>query len=419
MDTHPATEATHARPTYKFLAQIGSVVILAFWTNYSLAQERFVPSPSDIVLPNSVHTPGGKQDSLHALDQAWRAQPRDLDAALVYARAVFNLGLSEGDLRWFGSAKAALSPWWLASDLPAEAYFLRGLVKQGFHGFDEGLQDIARAINLEPDRPEFWSWRFALHLLLADMASAQQDTEEIARRFGEEEANVYRAVLLYRTGQPSQAVQLLTQAVQSPSYQDAGSQDWLGFHLGEAHRVAGQPDIAITIWRERLKLSARSHLLRLSLAELLNKQGLFQQAKATAIFQTDISNLSDALLMQALLASRATKNADETRLADLMDARLKTQALRQEALIERPKLIYQISYGKDLPSGLALSIENWRLQKEPPDALLFVQAALALGQAHVAEPVVVWMAQTGYSDPELSAAVKQLKSHPSWNGLRS
>jgi predicted Zn-dependent protease len=419
MDIHQTSESTHARPLHKFLVQIGLVLILAVWANHSLGQERFVPSPLDIVLPTSVHTRGGKQDSLHTLDQAWRAQPQDLDAALVYARAVFNLGLSEGDLRWFGSAKAALSPWWRASDLPAEAYFLRGLVKQGFHDFDEGLQDIDHAINLEPDRPELWSWRFALHLLFADMASARQDTEEIARRFGEEEANVYRAVLLYRTGQPLQAVQLLTQIVQSPSYQDAGSQDWLGFHLGEAHRVAGQPDMAITVWRERLKLSARSHLLRLSLAELLNKQGRYQQAKATAIFQTDLSNLSDALLMQALLASRGTKNADEARLADLMDARLKTQALRREALIERPKLVYQISYGKDLPSGLALSIENWRLQKEPPDALLFVQVALALGQPHAAEPVVVWMEQTGYLDPELNAAVKRLKSHPSWKGLRS
>ena len=122
--------------------------------------------------------------------------------------------------------------------------------------------------------------------------------------------------------------------------------------------------------------------------------------------------------MQALLASRGTKSVDEARLADLIDARLRMQALRQESLIERPKLIDQISYGKDLASGLALSIENWRLQKEPPDALLFVQVALALGQAQVAKPVVDWMEKTGYSDPELSAAIDQLKSHPSWKGLR-
>jgi len=63
--------------------------------------------------------------------------------------------------------------------------------------------------------------------------------------------------------------------------------------------------------------------------------------------------------MQALLASRGTKSVDEARLADLIDARLRMQALRQESLIERPKLIYQISYGKDLASGLALSIEHW------------------------------------------------------------
>lgn len=383
------------------------------------AQERFLPPAQAVVLPSSVHTQGGRQSHLRALDQARRAQPQNLDAALAYGRAVFTLGLDEGDLRWFGSAKAALGPWWQAADLPAEGYFLRGLVKQGFHDFQAGLSDIDRAIALEPRRAEFWSWRFALHLLLADMASARQDTEEMARLFGAEEADVYRAVLLYRTGQPVPAVQMLLRALRSPNYQDAASQDWLGFHLGEAHRVAGQPDRAMTVWGERLKANARSHLLRLSLAELLNQQGRYRQAKAVAMNQADMASVTDALLMQALLASRGLKEADETRLASQMDARLKAQALRQESLIERPKLIYQIAYGQDLAAGLALSIENWQLQKEPPDALLFAQAALALGQAHAAAPMVAWAEQTRYTDPQLGPLIQQLKSHPSWKGGRS
>jgi Tfp pilus assembly protein PilF len=383
------------------------------------AQERFLPPAQAVVLPSSVHTQGGRQSHLRALDQARRAQPQNLDAALAYGRAVFTLGLDEGDLRWFGSAKAALGPWWQAADLPAEGYFLRGLVKQGFHDFQAGLSDIDRAIAMEPRRAEFWSWRFALHLLLADMASARQDTEEMARRFGAEEADVYRAVLLYRTGQPVPAVQMLLRALRSPNYQDAASQDWLSFHLGEAHRAAGQPDRAMTVWGERLKANARSHLLRLSLAELLNQQGRYRQAKAVAMNQADMASLTDALLMQALLASRGLKEADETRLASQMDARLKAQALRQESLIERPKLIYQIAYGQDLAAGLALSIENWQLQKEPPDALLFAQAALALGQAHAAAPMVAWAEQTRYTDPQLGPLIQQLKSHPSWKGGRS
>lgn len=389
------------------------------------AQERFKPAASAVVLSASVHAAKGRPDSFRALDQAWRAQPQNLPTALAYARAVFTLGLTEGDLRWYGSAKAALKPWWTVADLPAEAYFLRGLVKQGFHDFQEGLQDINRAIALEPARAEFWSWRFALHLLLADMSAAQKDIEEMGRLLGAEEADVYRAVLLYRTGQPLAAVAMLSRALRSASYQDASSQDWLGFHLGEAHRVAGQPAKALAVWGQRLKASPQSHLIRLSLADLLNQQGQYREAKTIAMAATSGGNapnspatLTDALLMQAVLASRGLKDPDEGRLASQLEARLQSQALRQEALIERPKLIYQIAYGRDLKAGLALSIDNWQLQKEPPDALLFVQAALALGQARAAEPVVKWAEKTGYTDPQLTPMLAQLQSHPSWTGGR-
>jgi len=389
------------------------------------AQERYRPSEAAVVLSASVHAASGRQNSLRALDKAWRAQPQNLPAALAYARAVFTLGLTEGDLRWYGSAKASLTPWWTAADLPADAYFLRGLVKQGFHDFQEGLQDINRAIALEPARAEFWSWRFALHLLLADMAAAQKDIEKIGRLFGSEEAQVYSAVLLYRTGQPLPAVELLSRAIRSVNYQDASSQDWLGFHLGEAYRVAGQPAKALAVWGQRLQASPQSHLIRLSLADLLNQQGQYRQALTIAMAATGSGNvpnstasMTDALLMQAVLASRGLKDPDEIRLASQLEARLQSQALRQEALIERPKLIYQIAYGRDLKAGLALSINNWQLQKEPPDAVLFVQAALALGQARAAEPVVNWAEKTGYADPQLTPLLAQLKAHPSWTGGR-
>ena len=54
------------------------------------AQERFLPPAQAVVLPSSVHTQGGRQSHLSALDQARRAQPQNLDAALAYGRAVFN-----------------------------------------------------------------------------------------------------------------------------------------------------------------------------------------------------------------------------------------------------------------------------------------------------------------------------------------
>ncbi len=378
----------------------------------SMAQERFRPADASVVLAPSVHAQGQREGSLRSLEQAWRADPRRMDTALPYARAAFTLGLLEGDLRWFGSAKAALTPWWQASDLPAEAFFLRGLVKQGFHEFDGGLQDINAAIAKEPQRAEFWSWRFALHLLLADMTAARKDSEDIERQFGRGEAEVYRAILHYRSGQAQAAIPVLKTKIAAADFQSPSSQQWLGFHLGEALRVAGQPEAAVAIWDKQLKAHPKSHALRLALVELLNERGQFAQAKAAAGSQP----MTDALLTQALLASRGLKDGQEQRLEKMLQERYAAQALRQEALIERPRLIYLISYGKDLAAGLALSIDNWKLQKEPPDAVLFAQAALALDQPRAAEPVLTWAKATGYTEPALAKLIGQIQAHPRWAG---
>ena len=150
------------------------------------SQVRFLPEESSIVLSASVHDKSAQNSTFSELTKAWRLQPQNLSVALSYARAVFQIGLAEGDLRWFGAAKAALLPWWKNDDLPADAFFMRGLVKQGFHDFTGGLTDINKAIDLNPNKAEFWSWRFAMHLLQTDLVAALQDCESIERLFGQD-----------------------------------------------------------------------------------------------------------------------------------------------------------------------------------------------------------------------------------------
>jgi hypothetical protein len=368
-----------------------------------LAQERFRPANNTVVLKTSIASQTKGNDAFKAIDTAWRKQPQDIQAATAYARAVFILGLDEGDLRWYGSAKAALMPWWQESQLPAETLFIRGLVKQGFHEFHEGLHDIDLAIAQNPRKAEYWSWRFALNLLLSDFKSAEKDCAQIEIFAGRLEALQHRAVLHYRSGRADLALQILTQLQQSSEFSKHDS-EWFQFQLGEAYRVAGQYRMALSIWRQQLATMPQSHLIRLSLAELLNKQSLFSEAQKI----TDIENASDALLMQALLAARGLKDRKEQKLSKLIESRLATQSLRNESLIERPKLIYLIDYGIDPKAGLQLSIENWKIQQEPRDAVLFVKAALQAQQPQAAEPVVSWVQQTNYADPELAGLLNLL-----------
>ena len=117
-----------------------------------------------------------------------------------------------------------------------------------------------------------------------------------------------------------------------------------------------------------------------------------------------------ALLMQYILAYKALKDPAEKNLASLLESRLKSQSLRQESLIERPQMIYFIDYANDPAAGLRLSIENWKIQQEPRDAVLFLKAALALNQPQAAQAVLTWIEKTNYSDPQIRELQTRLKT---------
>ncbi|MEY3917591.1 MAG: hypothetical protein RLZZ140_1154 [Pseudomonadota bacterium] len=60
----------------------------------------------------------------------WLANPRDQDLSIALAREAFLSAMADGDLRWLGTARQAMAPWWAASDLSADGFFLRGLIRQ-------------------------------------------------------------------------------------------------------------------------------------------------------------------------------------------------------------------------------------------------------------------------------------------------
>jgi len=383
-------------------------VLLAVCVGAS-AQPRTRPAPDAVVLAPSVHASASGE--LREAERAWRQNPADEATAVRYARAVFVLGLTEGDLRWYGAAKAAIAPWWTRPAVSAPMHFMRALVRQGFHDFEGGIADLSAAIALDPASAEAWSWRFSLHLLTSKLDQARADCAAIGQRFGTDEGQACEAILRTRTGRAAEAVPLLERLVTLPAYQGPLAQDWLRYHLGDALRTAGDPARAVAVWQAHLQARPRAHLVRLSLAELLNAQG--RAADALRVSLVDAVP-GDGLLVQALLASQALGDGQTARLASLVAQRLQSQALRDEALIERPQMVYLIRHrrgdAQDLARGLSLAAENWRTQQEPPDAALLVEAALASNQPAAAAPVLDWLQATGYTDPTLAPLAQTLRT---------
>ena len=104
MSAHRVLIGFRWKPCCKALLALVIGVSLSAW-----AQPRLTPKSDQIVLPASVHAQNNQASSLREVEREWRKNRNHLPAALNYARAVFLLGLTEGDLRWYGSAASESS----------------------------------------------------------------------------------------------------------------------------------------------------------------------------------------------------------------------------------------------------------------------------------------------------------------------
>ena len=65
---------------------------------------------------------------------------------------------------------------------------------------------------------------------------------------------------------------------------------------------------------------------------------------------------------------------------------------------------FRLEFENDPKGALALALKNWAIQKEPRDAEIVLEAALAARDPASAKSVLDWMARTGIEDPRLSRA---------------
>ena len=75
-------------------------------------------------------------------------------------------------------------------------------------------------------------------------------------------------------------------------------------------------------------------------------------------------------------------------------------------LQEEARFRFQVYH--DEKSALFLAQENWKVQKEPRDARILLDAALAANSPAAAAPVVHWLRASGIEDARLRDLARQL-----------
>ena len=381
-----------------------SIFLLFFCPSVLLAQTRFEPEDSAVLF--RLDSQFNKADGLQQAIEAWRANPQDISTATSAAKTAFLAALRHGDLRWLGTAKAMLDPWWVKPDLPSDTFFVRALVRQGMHDFGGALNDLNAAISADANQSQFWAWRFAVYMVRSEIAKASAECQAIGERFGAAEQESCGAVLLYRTGKPELAIEKFNELARHPDYQGENAQEWLAFHQGEARRVAGDVQAANKVWQSYLKQGRAAHGIQVALIDSLINVGDF----ASALRLNMGPQRSDALLVSAIQAAQALNNGQDAVLRADIEQRLMQRELRGESLNERPFVKYYLYVRQDPRKALEMAKESWKTEREPADALLFAQAALRSGEPLQATSLLQWQMETGYREPELDRLLGQINN---------
>jgi Tfp pilus assembly protein PilF len=342
---------------------------------------------------------------LRALRQAWATDPRDAERAAALASRYITEAMASGDPRLAGRAQAVLAPWWHEAAPPPEVRVARAIVLQYGHQFDAASADLRAALNQQPDSAEGWAWLAAISLVRADLAQARQACQRLAALATPLVGSACIAQIEALTGQTQAAAERLRQALLQEREADAAQRLWALTRLAEAEQRQGRAAAAEAAFRQALALDATDAYLLAAYADLLLDQG--RPAEALVLLKDQTR--ADALLLRAAIAAQALGAPEAGRWRDELAARFAAAAQRGDALHQKEEARFVLVLQGDAPRALKLAAQNFELQREPSDARLLLEAALAARQPAAAAPALDWLQRTGHRDPaldRLAAAAK-------------
>lgn len=358
----------------------------------AIAAPRKPPADNEVLerLPQRATDPVARE--LGELRAAASASADPAPAARL-AQAYFDLALARGDPRYVGYAEAVVARF--AEPMPTSIRQVRGLLRQYRHDFDGALTDFAAVVAADPELADAHAWRAAIFLVRADYGSAERECSSLERLGRKGLAGGCRGLALAYGGKLDAAAQVLQTALESSK--DPGNRLWLLTRLGEVAAWRGKPMQAERHFRDALRLGRDDVYLRAAWADFLIDSGRHEEVlKDLAGWEA-----ADSLLLRLAEAETRMGRPNAPRLAQALADRFAAARARGDTTHMAEEARFRLRLRKDVGEALRLAVENYRLQREPRDARILLEAAIAAGDAAAAKPVRDWLQASGFEDETL------------------
>ena len=334
------------------------------------------------------------------------ANPRDRETAIRLAERYFALASSEGDPRYVGYAQAALKPWWDLPAPPLDVLVVRAILKQYSHDFSGAMRDLDAATREDPNNARAWSWRAAIHMVQADYERAREDCSALQKLESELYAVGCMAYLDGTTGKAAAAHRVLSTAFARNADAPPEVKVWVLTRLAEMSLRQGEAKQAEAHFRAAYFEPINDQFLLAAYADFL-----LDQARPEEVIPLLVDWVkSDILLLRLALAEHALKAPKAREHIEALRSRFDAAALRGDKLHQQEEARFNLHLLGNKEKALALARENWKLQREPRDARILLEAALAMNEPAAAQEALDWLERSQHEDPVLRRSAEKLKS---------
>ncbi len=328
-----------------------------------------------------------------AVTRAAKEDPADPLPAAQLAGRYYELAVARGDPRYIGYADAVLAPF--ARDRTPAVLTVRGQLRQYRHDFDGALQDFAAALDADPQFASAHAWRGAIFLVQANYAAAKSECDALLAL---DRPTLYGGcigLVLAYGGRMDAGYAALQRALDGT--RDPGNRLWLLTRLGEVAAWRGQPEAAERHYRAALALGIDDGYLLAAWSDfLLDRQRPAEVVKWLAGWEA-----SDGLLLRLALAETALEQPAAKAHVQALADRFAAAKLRGDTTHRAEEARYLLHLTGDPVAALAVAAANYRVQREPRDARVLLEAAIAARDAGAAQPVRDWLRSSGFEDPHL------------------
>lgn len=330
-----------------------------------------------------------------------QAQPQRLDLALSLARRYVDSTRRLADPRYLGYAESVLAPWLAQPQAPLDARVMQAIILQSTHRFDAAIAELQHVLARNSAHAQAWLTLASVHQVRGEFEPARAACRHLAPLLDPGVAGECLAGIAAQTGQGDAAYRLLAlRQAEAPDW----SRGWLTVQLAELAQRLGRPAEARRWFERAMENGPPDSYLKAAYADFL----LDQHDAAAVIALLAGDTRADPLLLRLAEAEAASGAPAVAEHIAALDARFAAAHERGDVTHRREEARFRLRLKHNAPAALQLALDNWQVQREPADARIVLEAALAARQPQRARPVLDWLRATRLEDIALRPLAAQL-----------